>query len=246
MSVLGLLAALAVLVWPASPVAPRHPAAGRGRPPQSHAAHLRPRGRPTRGLWCGLTARAGTRLGVGDLADLVETLVPQLRAGVGVPTAVAITAEAVGDRDGLSALAQELAAAARDGDPLAGVWARHRQSSALPEVAFLARAWALSEQSGVPLADALSTVAAVLRSRQAAQRALQAATAGARASMSVLTLLPLVGPAIGLLFGLSPVDLYGRSPAATVSLVTGVVLGGLGWAWSRAILRRALRPEPVS
>ncbi len=64
--------------------------------------------------------------------------------------------------------------------------------------------------------------------------------------MVLLALLPATGPAIGLLFGLTPLDLYGRSPVATASLLAGTVLGLCGLLWSRSILRRAVRPEVVS
>jgi tight adherence protein B len=63
--------------------------------------------------------------------------------------------------------------------------------------------------------------------------------------MVLLALLPTAGPAIGLLFGLTPLELYGSSPAASLCLVVGAVLGLVGWLWSRAIVGRALRPSTV-
>lgn len=193
---------------------------------------------------------AGRQVSPSDgLADLVELLVPPLRAGAAPHEALRIATLVVGDRAGLSGLTQALRSAAEEGRPLAEAWAGESAPSGRPprrELDFLARAWTLSEETGVPLAEALATAARVMRARQAAERSLAAATAGARASMVLLALLPAAGPAIGLLFGFSPLGLYTGSPAAAASVVTGVLLGLAGLAWSRSILRRAVRPQVVS
>jgi tight adherence protein B len=187
--------------------------------------------------------RAGSEL--DELADLLEVMVPALRAGASVPTAVGLAGRVAG-RDGhLDELVAELVRSAGRGERLAAVWAAAAASSDTPGLDFVARAWALSEQTGTPLSAALATAARSLRARRAADQALVASTAGARASMTLLALLPATGPAIGLLFGLSPVDLYGSSPASALSLLAGVVMGAAGWLWSRSILRRALRPASV-
>ena len=243
---LAVLAAASVLLWPgwrattalAWPDRRSHPASG--------LAAARP---------AGLLARAGLvvagrrasppRPGIDELAELVEVLVPPLRSGASTATAVELAAHALAPT-GLGALSAELLRSARAGEPLAEVWARAARRSGSDDVRFLARAWALSEETGVPLAAALATVARNLRARQSALRALAAATAGARASMVLLALLPATGPGIGLLFGLTPMDLYGRSPVAAAFLLAGTVLGVCGLLWSRAILRRAVRPAVVS
>jgi tight adherence protein B len=183
---------------------------------------------------------------VDDLADLVEVLVPPLQAGVATAEAVRTAASALGERPALGQLTRALATAASQGLPLGPVWADEPTRAPQPVQRFLARAWSLSEEAGVPLSVSLTAAGRVLRSRQAAERALAAATAGARASMTLLALLPVSGPAIGLLFGLTPIDLYAGSRAAAGSLAFGVVLGCTGWVWSRSILLRALQPEVVS
>ena len=160
--------------------------------------------------------------------------------------AVRTASRAMGDRPALSRLTRALASAATQGLPLGPVWGEEAARGDHPVQRFLARAWSLSEETGVPLAVSLTAAGRVLRTRQAAEQALAAASAGARASMALLALLPASGPAIGLLFGLSPIDLYAGSPAAAGSLAIGVLLGLAGWVWSRAILRRALQPEVLS
>ena len=248
MSLLVVLAVLAVLVCP-----PR-PAAGLMAPTDRRGGGLRlgqggdARGRAllprARGHLTGRQASPSD-----DLADLVELLVPPLRAGAAPHEALRIATFVVGDRAGLSGLTHALRSAAEEGRALAEAWAGEpARSGRLPrrELDFVARAWTLSEETGVPLAEALATAARVMRARQAAERSLAAATAGARASMALLALLPAAGPAIGLLFGFSPLRLYTGSPAAAASVVTGVLLGLAGLAWSRSILRRAMRPQVVS
>jgi tight adherence protein B len=242
-TVLALLAAAAALLWPA----------GRRRGPADLLVPREGSPGPEPGSSANGTARHGLRRrraraddALEGLAELVEVLAPPLRAGVEPAAAVAIAAEAVGRRPGLSPLVDALSSAARRGDPLGGAWQRQAHDSGSAELAFLARAWLLSEEAGVPLATMLTTVSRVLRARQAAARALASSTAAARASMTVLTLLPAAGPAVGLLFGFSPLALYTATPAAGASLLTGGLLTAGGWAWSRSILRRALEPEVVA
>lgn len=248
MTLLVVLAVLAVLVCPPRPAAGLMAPADRRRGGRrvAHGGDAR-----VRTLLSRARGRlAGRQTSPSDgLADLVELLVPPLRAGAAPHEALRIATLVVGDRAGLSGLTQALRSAAEEGRPLAEAWAgASAHSGRLPqrELMFLARAWTLSEETGVPLAEALATAARVMRARQAGERSLAAATAGARASMALLALLPAAGPAIGLLFGFSPLGLYTGSPAAAASVVIGVLLGLAGSAWSRSILRRAMRAQVVS
>lgn len=238
------LAALAVLVWPARR-SRRHL---RPTGPHGPSGSLGPRSRWVVGGWDapGWRHRQRQSLALDDLADLVDVLVPPLQAGVATAEAVRTASRAMCDRPALSRLTRALASAATQGLPLGPVWGEEAARGDHPVQRFLARAWSLSEETGVPLAVSLTAAGRVLRTRQAAEQALAAASAGARASMALLALLPASGPAIGLLFGLSPIDLYAGSPAAAGSLAIGVLLGLAGWVWSRAILRRALQPEVLS
>lgn len=259
-----LLAVTAVLVWPSRRATGALAPGCVDRGGRSLPASLASAGRLGR-RW-----RPGPGGGTEPeaLADLLEVIVPALRAGASEAAAVAMACRAVatddprsgpfegsrsptgGSTDGrlrgpLAGLVEELSCAARRGESLATVWARAASASGSPGAGFVARAWALSEETGVPLSLALETAARSLRAQEAAARALSASIAGARASMVLLALLPAAGPAIGLLFGLTPLDLYGGSPAASLCLVVGAVLGLTGWLWSRAIVGRALRPSTV-
>lgn len=240
---LVVLAVTAVLVWPSRRSngprrgSPRDPFTGSA----TASAAVAPKARVAR-LRRG---RAGDPAVVegAAFAELLELMVPALRAGATQTAAVEIAAGAVGAGP-LGDLVDELGAAARGGGSVAAVWARTAVTERSAEVGFVARAWMLSEEVGVPLSVALGVAARSLRARHEAARALSAATAGARASMVLLALLPASGPAIGLLFGLGPAELYGN-PAGSLCVTVGVLLAGTGWLWSRAIMRRALRPSTV-
>lgn len=171
-----------------------------------------------------------------ELAELVATLAAPLRAGVSPAVAVGAAAPTLRADSVLGPLVDDLSEAAARGDPLAGVWLWHARAHGSSDLAFVGRAWGLSELTGAPLADALACGEQVLRARSRGRERLAAAAAGPRASMVVLCLLPASGPLVGMLMGVDPATLYFSSPLATASLVLGVGLGVGAWLWSRRIL----------
>lgn len=175
-----------------------------------------------------------------ELAELLAAVAAPLRAGVPPAVALAAVAATVSDDDAvLGPLVRDLAAATAAGMPVAAVWRDHARGAASPDLAFVGRAWALSELTGAALADALVMGEQVLRARARARQRLAAASAGPKASMAVLCLLPASGPVVGAAMGVDPLTLYFSSPVAASSLVLGVVLGLGAWWWSRRILRGA-------
>jgi tight adherence protein B len=158
----------------------------------------------------------------------------------GVPPGRALQAARTTVRDGAwGALLAELVEQALAGAPLAPVWSRWSERLGSAELSFVGQAWGLSERTGAPLADALDSAVAVLEARRRSRERLAAAVAGPRASMAVLCLLPLSGPLVGLACGIGVRELYLGTPAAALSLVTGLVLAGFALWWSRRILRGA-------
>lgn len=182
--------------------------------------------------------RAGARRDLEELARATELLAMALRAGTDPLRAVDVSRRHTHGK--AADLLGEVQGALVDGDTAAAVW--QRWSGHWPEAGFCAAAWSMNERLGVPLAPVMTTTATVLRERVAARRRLEAATAGARASMMVLTMLPLVGMLAGLAFGMPPWELYTASPVAAASLLVGLLLTGAGWLVGRAVLRRAHRP----
>lgn len=134
-----------------------------------------------------------------------------------------------------------LLARARAGDGLAAGWADVARRTGSPEVELLARAWSLSESSGASLSAAARTAVHLLRQGRDERRRTQVAVAGARATMSVLTALPLGGPALALLLGLDLGSVYLSSPAAAAMLGGGVLLVLLGRWWVAGMVAATLR-----
>src|SRR5690606_28032620 len=104
------------------------------------------------------------------------------------------------------------------------------------DLARVARAWALSEGTGCSLADAVASAVRAGRSHLEHHRQVRAATAGARATVALLSLLPLGGAAVGVLLGVPPDRLY-ASPVAVASAAVGVLMVLLG----RAVVSRMIK-----
>jgi tight adherence protein B len=179
---------------------------------------------------------------------LSEALVPALRAGLSSGRALRLAAEAViGDGVGTAEARDRLAGlqtAAAGGEPLGPRWVEWAEASGSAPVALLGRAWSLSEQTGAALADGVATAGDAVRESRDTRRCVESATAGARATMNLLTLLPAGGLAVAALVGLGPAELY-RSAAAQAALATGLVLLLLGRWWVVRQTRAATRGRPV-
>lgn len=139
-----------------------------------------------------------------------------------------------------------LLARARAGDGLAAGWADVARRTGSPEVELLARAWSLSESSGASLSAAARTAVHLLRQGRDERRRTQVAVAGARATMSVLTALPLGGPALALLLGLDLGSVYLSSPPAAAMLGGGVLLVLVGRWWVAGMVAATLRGPALS
>lgn len=113
------------------------------------------------------------------------------------------------------------------------------------DLAFLAAAWGLSEDLGAPTAPAAARVAEVVRGRVAARERRTALLAGPRASMWVLSALPVAGPGLAMAVGLPVRQVYADAPALLL-LGAGIALTGFGWVWSAAMLARAARPARLA
>ena len=126
--------------------------------------------------------------------------------------------------------------------PTSPVWGDWATRSASPELALVAAAWRLSETTGAPLASAVDRAVRGLLDARSRRSKVAVAVAGPRATVSVLTLLPLTGPLFGLACGIDPATLYLGSPIATLSVVLGIFLVWVGRVWCTRMVRRAVRP----
>ena len=237
---IGLLAA-AVILWPVagSRLPMRHgtqPRAAVGAPARP-ATRVRGRPLPTsRPGWRGRARRVALEVA---LAELVAAIAAPLRAGVAPSVALAAAEPTCTHDPALAPLLRDLVEATSTGTSPAEVWLRHADTQRSPDLRFVGQAWALSERTGAPLADALASGEEVLRARARGRERVASAAAGPRASMAVLCLLPASGPVVGAAVGVDPGSLYFSSPVATASLVLGMVLAAGAWWWSRRILGRA-------
>lgn len=204
--------------------------------------------------WIGRRSR---RADHGDGLDeavlaLLDAIEPGLRAGLtpGRALALAVSAAQSGSANGsgsgsgsaLEGLVREAQRASESGGPVGRVWQRWAEDTGSSTLAFVAAAWQLSERTGAPLAEAMSRAAARTRSELSRRRRAVAAVAGPRATVNVLTALPLVGPLFGLASGLDPAEVYASSPLIGGALVVGVGLLLMGRWWCRRLVASVLEP----
>ena len=181
------------------------------------------------------------------MADLAEVTAVGLEAGLDLAAAAVASARSPGVVEHAPWLRERLEAARAAGHPISacleppeGVPAEERR-----ELALLVAAWRLAEEAGAAAADVTTAAATIVRARRAAGDRAAVVAAGPKASMWLLTGLPLVGPVAGLLVGIRPDRLYASGPAR-VAAVVGVLLTAVGWWWSRTVLARAGRPGRTS
>ena len=108
----------------------------------------------------------------------------------------------------------------------------------------LAACFDTAEASGCPLADVLTRFAAHLETEDDAEAARQTALAGPRATVRLLTWLPLSGLGLGLLLGVDPVATLLGNPWGLAALAAGAVLTVVGRLWSSTLVRAAAEAQP--
>ncbi|HEX7461917.1 MAG TPA: hypothetical protein VF317_07070 [Dermatophilaceae bacterium] len=245
--VVGLLAAVGILLWPERfdrcrlAIMPR--ASTSVRVPRSVSGSRRERAHHWR------RGRGTAGIGTQDLLALLEAIAPALEVGMAPASALRIAADAraePGGQNPLEALVKAMASAAADGTSLGPLWREAAESSGSAELLMLAQAWSLSEDMGVPLAQGVRTTAGLLKARIVHERRLVAAVAGARATVNLLTVLPIGGPLVALVLGIGPGELYGSSRLTQGSLLLGLSLAGIGRWWVRRMVRAVARGPVVA
>ena len=183
------------------------------------------------------------------VADLAEVAAVGLDAGLDLPRAVLAAARSPGVLRSAPWLEDEAVAAMTAGRPvsacLAAAAATHGRPGDETDLRILVAAWRLAEEVGAPAADVTHAAASEVRERRASRHRAAVAVAGPRASMWLLTALPLAGPVGGTLVGVGPSRLYG-SGGALAAAVVGLGLTATGWLWARTLLRRAARPATTA
>ncbi|MFZ7087078.1 hypothetical protein [Curtobacterium sp. RRHDQ10] len=103
----------------------------------------------------------------------------------------------------------------------------------------VARAWRVAERTGAPSAVTLDAVAAALRDRAAAHRAVESALAGPRASGRVVLALPAVGVLFGLLWGGESLRFLLGSIGGWGCLLVAAALVVAARTWTTRLVARA-------
>ncbi|MVU79499.1 hypothetical protein GPX89_19905 [Nocardia sp. ET3-3] len=182
-----------------------------------------------------------TRLRIADSAQLLDGLdavIGELRVGAH-PSAAAQVAAAETAGEVARAFAVSAARSRLGGSGAEGL--RRPGTAVAREFACVAAAWQLAERHGLALAELLAAARLDLLGRKRFRDRTRAALAGARATATVLALLPLLGIGLGQLMGASPLRVLFLSPAGTVLLPLGSALTCAGLLWADAITDRALR-----
>lgn len=229
------LAALAIALWPARSQGGSRPDADRA--PQRLAGRWAALARAV------LAGRPGRRARHPWVADLAEVTAVGLEAGLDLVSATLVAARSPSLVAAAPWLADHLTASVEAGRGVAVIdhggaaLTAHEQR----DLGVLESAWRLAEEAGAATAVVTAAAAGSIRARHAAAERVAVVAAGPRASMWLLSSLPVAGPLAAVLVGIGPGTLYGTD-AARVSALAGLALTATGWWWSRAILRRAQRP----
>ena len=218
---IALLVALSVyLLIPASPEPRLRGIAARGRTQSAWSAlGSALRGRALAARTRRARADAALNALIGLAAELRAGLPPQL-ALVQASTTVWPTA---------------IAAVRLDGDIPAAL--RH-DAMHMPVLRSLAACWEAGAAAGSGLADAVDRLAASHRAAEEVRGELEVQLAGPRATARMLSGLPLIGIALGMLLGADPLGFLLGSAIGMACLVAGVALTVVGMWWTNRIAAR--------
>jgi tight adherence protein B len=97
----------------------------------------------------------------------------------------------------------------------------------------------VAEASGCPLADVLTRFASQLEAEDDADDARQTALAGPKATVRLLTWLPVFGLGLGMVLGVDPLGILLLNGVGVAALAAGIVLAVGGRIWSSRLVRAA-------
>ena len=135
---------------------------------------------------------------------------------------------------------EEVAAVARRGEHVTATLAARTEAWR-----GLAAAWQVATEAGAPLAPALRTFAASLRSLAHAGREIDTALAGPVATARMVMVLPVVGVLFGMVLGFNTLATLFTTVPGLVCLASGVALMLVAHRWNRRLVARA-RPHDLT
>lgn len=172
------------------------------------------------------------------LLDALEAVVGELRVGAHPGAAAEVAARESGGGAAARAFAVGAARSRLGGSAAEGL--RDDDSVIGIELGRVADAWQVAERHGLALAELLAAARIDLAGRIRFRRRSAAAMAGARATATVLSGLPLLGLALGQLMGADPVRVLLNTAAGDVLLPLGAALVCAGLLWTDVITRKVL------
>ncbi|WP_067858292.1 type II secretion system F family protein [Nocardia shimofusensis] len=193
------------------------------------------------------TATVRTRRGRRDrergteslrLLDALEAVVGELRVGAHPSAAAEVAARESGGGAAARAFAVSAARSRLGGSGTDGL--RDDESVISMELNRIADAWQVAERHGLALAELLTAARADLAGRVRFRNRSAAAMAGARATATVLSGLPLLGLALGQLMGAQPLRVLLTTAVGDVLLPLGAAFVCAGLLWTDAITRKVL------
>lgn len=180
-----------------------------------------------------LTATEALTVGLTGLVD-------ELRSGTHPATAAANAAADSGPptKEVLSAVA----ATARLGGDVDRTLRSLNQPQLTTALDQLARAWRVSADHGVALAEVLDATRKDLTQRTAFARTVEAKLAGPHASAKVLAALPVLGLLLGQLSGADPLGVLLTTVPGQLLLAVGAVLTSAGLLWTTKLTIQEVLP----
>lgn len=158
---------------------------------------------------------------------------------------VARSGSAAGLAEGSVAVLASARAAANIGAPVSEA-IRASVAATFPRPDREARIWSqlaacfdIAEASGCPLADVLTRFAAQLEVEDDADAARQTALAGPKATVRLLTWLPVIGLVLGMALGVDPISILLGTPWGLAALAAGIALTVTGRVWSAKLVAAA-------
>jgi tight adherence protein B len=170
------------------------------------------------------------------VVDFCAALRAELQAGRQPSAAIA---DAVWCRPELRDLAEACAQPAAQWDP-ADLLSAAARTPGREGLGALAACWRATERHGVPLTKAVCGIEDGLRAEQQRRQGLAAELAGARATVTLLGVLPGFGLALGSALGTDPLHTLLTQPAGEACLAVGFLLEVAGLCWTDRLVAAVL------
>ncbi|WP_197359687.1 type II secretion system F family protein [Streptomyces clavuligerus] len=165
---------------------------------------------------------------------LCGAVAAELRAGIQPGPALL---SAAGATDALGTAGAPVGAAARFGGDVPRALREAAREPGADGLAGVAACWRVAVDGGAGLAAALDRLEEALRADRDQREELRAQLAGARATVGLLALLPVVALAMGWALGADPLRVLLHTPAGLLCLLLGGALEAAGLWWAARIVR---------